>query len=151
MLEPTDLLLAQIQAERPALVSQTTERLRVEVPWFQRLPAAIITGWIEEDIAALNQLLTAPDGRAARQQVTAIGSARIRAGAPATDLIAAASILAEEVQALILRAFDDPSTAGAASRRLQSATKNIRMILSGVNLQMLMDGIAGSSVSASPY
>jgi hypothetical protein len=151
MLESADLLVEHIHAERAALVAQTTQRLRAEVPWFQRLPVEGVRVLVEEDIGTLDHLLTMPDARTARNLVAEAGLLRLRSGAPATDLIAAASLLGEEIEALILQAFTDPVAANAASRRLQSATRNIRMILSGVNLQMLMVTDTSSAVSTFPY
>jgi hypothetical protein len=135
--KPPDPGAAPLPASLEPLVTRTVARLRSQVRWYQTLDPPVLQEMVRQDYQALGEALATNDMVVFRRYVEQSGEARLRAGAPAASLIAGISLLEEEV--LFFWAFGgtDPAGQGESTRQLQSILRNMRMILSGVNLRLL--------------
>jgi hypothetical protein len=133
--------LAQlILANHGALTERAVEQARAQVPWHRTLAPGPLHRMFTQDYRALAEMLESNDTAALRAYVIQTGEQRIQMGAPAESLIAGATLIEENVRWLIDRELAaDPAVAREATRRVQIATKNIRMILSGINLRLLVN------------
>src|SRR3954453_17694132 len=124
-----------IRSQRVILTARTVEQACAQVPWYRTLADNTIRRMFTQDYQALAQTLESNDTATLRAYVVQTGEQRIKIGAPAESLIAVATLIEENVRWLIDRELGaDPAAARDATRRVQIITKNIRMILSGINL-----------------
>ncbi|HMA34538.1 MAG TPA: hypothetical protein VKY74_08655 [Chloroflexia bacterium] len=127
-----------VVAHLESLVARTLPAACSQVPWYRSLPAAVLQEMFRHDYEALAAMLASNDMAALRAYVEQTGIERIGKGASAPALIAAAALLENEVSQLIaVEMAPDHASAIAATRRVQLITKNVRMILSGINLRLL--------------
>jgi hypothetical protein len=129
-----------IRSHNDALTERTVEQACAQIPWYRTLSAGAIRRMFKQDYQALAQMLESNDTATLRAYVNQTGEQRIKLGAPAESLIAVATLIEENVRRLIDRELKaDPALARDATRRVQIITKNIRMILSGINLRLIVD------------
>src|SRR5690348_9190273 len=135
------LMLAQlIRTQSAGLIERTVEQACAQVPWYRTLAPDAIQRMFTQDYQALAQVLESNDNAALRVYVVETGEQRLETGAPAESLIAVATLIEENVRRLIDRELaSDPTAIHDATRRVQIVTKNIRMILSGINLRRLVN------------
>ena len=141
-MEPRDSkvpMLTQLILQHCAqLTNRTGEQACAQVPWFRTLAPDALERMFTEDYQQLARMLQTNDVGMLRTYIEQAGQARLQMGAPAESLIAAAALMEENLRRLIdaeLVAY--PPAAKDATRRVQMATRNVRMILSGLNLRRL--------------
>ena len=135
------LTLAQlIRTQSAVLIEHTVEQACAQVPWYRTLPPEALHRMFNQDYQALARVLESNDTAALRVYVVETGEQRLQTGAPAESLIAVATLIEENVRRLVDRELaGDPTAAHDATRRVQIVTRNIRMILSGINLRMVIN------------
>ena len=120
------------------LTHRTAEQARAQVPWYRNLAPDALDRMFTGDYQRLAQTLQTNDMVALRTYVEQTGQERLQMGAPAESLIAVATLMEENVRRLIdMELATNPMIARDATRRVQSTIRNIRMILSGLNLRRL--------------
>ncbi len=133
----TDWAARLIDSHRDALTERALDLARAQIPWYHSQSPDTLRRMFSDDYRALAQVLRTNDTAALRTHIEQVATECIHRGAPAAGLIAMASLLEESVRALIEREAANPAVAAEATRRVQVITKNISMILSGVNLRLL--------------
>jgi hypothetical protein len=133
--------LAQLMFTHDALlIHRTVEQAQAQVPWYRTLAPDTLHRMFVRDYQALVQALQSNDSSTLRTYVEQMGEERIVMGATAENLIASVTLIEESVRWLIDRELAPyPVAARDATRRVQTITKNIRMILSGINLRMVIN------------
>lgn len=120
------------------LATRTVEQAWAQVPWYRTLSPATLDRMFLSDYQQLAEMLQTNDVMALRTYIEQTGQERLQMGAPAESLIAVAALMEENLRRLIeddLKAH--PVVAREATRRVQTIIRNIRMILSGLNLRRL--------------
>ena len=136
--DPAEWLADLILAHLSQLTAQATAHARAQVPWYQAQPEARIHNLLAGDYRALAVALRANDIPGLRVHVERVTQDCIRSGAPAIELIQVAELVEAEVRILIEADLTENSALAAdAMRRMQTLTKNIRMIISAINLRLL--------------
>ena len=137
-------LAALILDHLDLLAAAATATALAQVPWYQTFPPAAVREMFRQSYRALAQVFPTHDITPMRRYVEEVITERLRSGAPAEGLIAVATILEDEVHRLIEReSRDDPRRAADAARQLMAVTKNMRMIMSGINLRLLTERAPG--------
>src|SRR4051794_37699824 len=133
--------LAQlIRTHSTQLTRRAVEQARAQVPWYRTLPPDAVQQMFAQDYQALAQALQSNDVAPLRAYVEQMGEERIHSGASAESMIAVATLIEESVRWLIDQELATyPAEARDATRRVQTLTKNIRMILSGINLRLVIN------------
>lgn len=133
--------LAQLMLTHSALlIHRTVEQARAQVPWYRTLPPETLQRMFARDYQALAQALQSSDITVLRAYVEQMGEERILMGATAESIIAVMTLIEESMRWLIDRELAAyPTEARDATRRVQTITKNIRMILSGLNLRLVIN------------
>jgi len=122
----------------PQLTHRTVEQACAQVPWFRSLSPDLLDRMFTGDYQRLAQMLQSNDVATLRTYIEQTGEERLEMGAPAESLIATAALMEENVRRLIdTELAPYPNVARDATRRVQAAIRNIRMILSGLNLRRL--------------
>jgi hypothetical protein len=122
----------------PQLTTRTMEQACAQVAWFRTLAPTTLERMFTEDYQQLAQMLQTNDVGMLRTYIEQTGQARLQMGAPAESLIAAAVLMEENLRRLIdAELAPYPLAARDATRRVQTAIRNVRMILSGLNLRRL--------------
>ena len=128
----------QIERQGEMLVAWAAARANAQIPFYCELPSTAVEQMFRDDFQAIAAVLDAPDLVQLRSYVEASTTQRIVAGAPATVLIAGATLLEDGVRYLIESDSDlDTVAPTEAMRRVQMVVKNMRMIVSGINLRLL--------------
>lgn len=118
------------------LTCRTAEQARAQVPWYRSLPPDTLDRMVSEDYQRLAQTLQSNDLYALRTYIEQTGQERLQMGAPAESLIAVATLMEANVRRLIDTEWAIyPLLAHDATRRMQATTRNIGMILRGLNLR----------------
>jgi hypothetical protein len=121
-----------------SLVARTLQIAVAQVPWYHNFAEAELAQMFRRDYQALAEVLGNNNMAALRTYVEQTGMARIAQGASAPELITIATLLEAGVSHLIATEMGTASTQAAeATRRVQMVIKNMRMILSGINLRLL--------------
>jgi len=133
-------LAALILDHLDLLAAEATATALAQVPWYQTFPPAAVREMFRESYRALAQVFPTHDITPMRNYVEEVITERLRSGAPAEGLIAVATILEDEIHRLIERdSRDNPRRGADAARQLMAVTKNMRMIMSGINLRLLTE------------
>jgi hypothetical protein len=128
-----------IEAHLDQLLEQTGLHVADQVPWYHDLPQLSQNALFRQDYQALIRMLLTDDIAALRTYLDQAIPARLNRGAPATGLITAAGLMEIELGQLVAAEMaDDPARAADTMRRVASVIKNMRMIISGINLRLLM-------------
>ena len=121
------------------LTDRTVEQVRAQVPWYQDQTPDVVRRMVNQDYQMLAQMLQNTDVVTLRAYIEKTGLDRLQTGAQAENLIAVAALMEENVRRLIdTEMLANPTLARDATRRVQSLIRNIRMILSGLNLRRLV-------------
>ncbi|HMA33042.1 MAG TPA: hypothetical protein VKY74_01075 [Chloroflexia bacterium] len=141
MENPTGIWLSELiltHADRLAL--QAVVAACAQVPWYRQFPPDVLQGTFVSTYQTLAQVFPTLDITPMRVYMDRVIVERIRAGAPAESLMAVASLLESGVHALIDQQPAPGAARAAEAHRLTLAiTKNLRLILSGINLRLLTD------------
>jgi hypothetical protein len=127
-----------IEAHLDHLLDQTGLRAIAQVPWYHQLPQGAQANMFRQDYQAVVRMLLTDDMVALRTFLDETVPPRLSQGAPATGLITAASLMETEIGQLVVAELgDDPARAAETMRRVAVVIKNMRMIISGINLRLL--------------
>lgn len=137
MHEPTDWVAQTILAHLNTLADQARARSSAQIHWYQAQSPDLVHEMFVRDYQALAQVLDTNDNNGLRIYTEQACAERIGRGAPAAALISGATLIEDILGPLLYAQAAGPAQATEANRRVQSITRNIRMILSAINLQLL--------------
>ncbi len=122
----------------PVLARRTAAQACAQMPWYRSQAPNLLDHMFARDYQQLAQMLQSADVATLRTYIEQSGEERLQMGASAESLIAVAALMEENVRRLIdTELSGSPTVAKDATRRVQAAIRNIRMILSGLNLRRL--------------
>jgi len=131
----SELILAHLEP----LASEAVAIAQAQVPWYQALSAPAVQAIFATTYRILAETCATDDVTPMQTYVERVIVDRIHSGVPAEALIALATLLEGTIHRLINReSTADPLRAAQASRQLMGHTKNVRMLMSGLNLRLLM-------------
>lgn len=136
---PTGTWLSQlILAHLDPLAAQAVTTAQAQVPWYREIGRDRLHTVFKAAYATLATIFPANDLTPMRQYMEQVIAERLQQGAPAEGLIHVATILEAGVLALIDQEREAaPQHTVAATRQMQVATKNLLLIISGINLRVL--------------
>jgi hypothetical protein len=137
MPEPADWVAQTILAHLNTLADQARARSAAQIPWYQAQSPDLVREMFVRDFQALARVLDTNDNNGLRIYTEQACAERISRGAPAAALISGATLIEDVLGPLLYDQAPGPPQAAEATRRVQSVTRNIRMILSAINLQLV--------------
>ncbi len=131
----SELILAHLEP----LASEAVAIAQAQVPWYQELPVPAVQAIFATTYRILAETCASDDITPMQTYVDRVITDRIHSGVPAEGLIAVATLLEGTIHRLINReSTADPLWAAQASRQLMGHTKNLRLLMRGISLRLLM-------------
>ena len=127
-----------IRANLPSLVAYATTVARAQVPWYRNLPPEQLEVMFTTTYRMLAQTLLTGDIGPMRGHMEQAITERLLQGAPVEGILQLATLLEVGVHDLMARQVGaDPDRVAGAERLLVMTSKNLRLIISGINLRLL--------------
>jgi hypothetical protein len=127
-----------IRSNLISLAVNATTVARAQVPWYRNVPPEQLQGLLATSYTMLAQTLLTGDITPMRAYMERAITERLSQGAPVEGILQLSTLLEAGVRDLILRETTaDPTRVAAAERLLVMTSKNLRLIISGINLRLL--------------
>jgi hypothetical protein len=127
-----------IRANLSSLTEYATTVARAQVPWYRSVPPEQLQGMFATTYQILAQTLLSGDIAPMRGHMEQAITERLRQGAPVEDILQLSTLLEAGVADLIRhQPGADPQRVAGAERLLVMTSKNMRLIISGINLRLL--------------
>jgi hypothetical protein len=127
-----------IRSNLTSLAVNATTVARAQVPWYRNVPPEQLRGMLATSYTMLAQTLLSGDITPMRTHMEQVITERLSQGAPVEGILHLSTLLEAGVTDLIHRDPQvDPARVAAAERLLVMTSKNLRLIISGINLRLL--------------
>lgn len=127
-----------IRANLIGLVDYAVTVARAQVPWYRDVPPEQLEGMFTVSYRMLAQTLLTGDINPMRAHMEQVITERLRQGAPVEGILQLSTLLEVGVRDLMERQVGaEPARVAGAERLLVTTSKNLRLIISGINLRLL--------------
>lgn len=127
-----------VQTNLDILAARAADAARARVSWYRNIPPERLHTMFATTYGVLAEVFPADNLTPLRLYMDAVITERIRSGATALDLLDVIAIIESELIRLIDAQTDVPAARRLeASRQTTTIIRNMRMILSSINLRLL--------------
>jgi len=127
-----------IRANLPGLTDYAVTVARAQVPWYRTVPPEQLQGMFATTFRMLAQTLLTGDIAPMRGHMEQAITERLSQGAPVEGILQLSTLLEAGIRDLIRQQQGaDPQRVAGAERLLVMTCKNLRLIISGINLRLL--------------
>ncbi len=127
-----------IRSNLTSLTTYAVTVARAQVPWYRTVPPEQLEVMFTTSYRVLAQTLLTGDISPMRGHMEQAITERLRQGAPVEGILQLSTLLEVGVRDMMARqAGADPDRIAGAERLLVMTSKNLRLIISGINLRLL--------------